>query len=106
MPSALAPWFVCLWQVKSIDKETRHAYAELVIALAAGDREAIIAKYKQIGVMTKSMDPHILWCLATFWNDHDDVSVTGGRCVGFVHATVCWCVCACAHAWLCARVHV
>jgi hypothetical protein len=65
--------------VKHIDRETRHSYAELIMALAANDRERVIEKYKEIGVRTKYMNNDILWSLAVFWNDHDAASVTGGR---------------------------
>ena len=66
-------------QVKHIDRETRHAYAELLMALAANNRERVLEKYKAIGVRTKHMSDDILWSMAVFWNDHDAPSVTRGK---------------------------
>lgn len=65
-------------QVKRISKETRCHYAELILLLEYDDREAIVKKYTEIGIKTERMDPHILWCLATFWNDRDSDDVTRG----------------------------
>lgn len=65
-------------QVKRIDLSTRLNYAELILYLADDDREAVVKKYREIGVQTEKNSADIHWRLAAFWNDRDTADVSMG----------------------------
>ena len=93
--SLLFPCVCPTGQVKHIDLATRLIYAELILLLADDDTEGVVEKYKQMGMRTQRMDPHILWCLAAFWNDRDTPDVTKGM-YGPPCPRVCVCLSACS----------
>ncbi len=87
VPAAAVKVTLLALQMKVIDRSIRHNYAELVLALAADHRDAVLEKYIGIGIKTRDMNREILWSLARFWNDTDGENVTGKMCVAC--CTVC-----------------
>jgi len=66
-------------QVKKLTLEQRLRIAELVVALADGNREGVVDAYTRMGFRTAKMDHGVIHAHATIGFDTDDRSVTGGE---------------------------
>jgi aarF domain-containing kinase len=59
-------------QVKRLDKQTRHLFAKLIIALDDEDKEAVVQLMKDAGMRTKNMNPDVIYLYAKV--SYDEIS--------------------------------
>ena len=65
-------------QVKRITKADRHLFCRIILALAAEDKEQIIALMKQAGFQSQKMDPDVIYSYAKVAYDEDNKELTKG----------------------------
>lgn len=65
-------------QVKRLTKAHRHLFCRLVLALAADNKDEIIALTKEAGFESKYMDPDVIYSYAKVAYDVDSAKYTGG----------------------------
>ena len=64
--------------MKELGLEKRLKYAELVVALANGDKEEALACSRRMGLRTKRMNGDVIHRLLCFFHDRDTEDVTEG----------------------------
>jgi aarF domain-containing kinase len=66
-------------QVKRLDKQTRHLFARIILALCDDDRPRIIELMKEAGFRSKTMNPDVIFLYAKVSYDMDNQELTGGK---------------------------
>lgn len=66
-------------QIKELNKEERHLFARIVIALAEDNRSEVIRLMKLAGFRSEKMDPEVIYLYAKVGYDEDNRELTGGK---------------------------
>ncbi len=66
-------------QVKRLSKNTRHLFAQLIIALDEDDRDKIVALMKKAGMRTKNNDPEVFYLYAKVFYAEITEKILQGR---------------------------
>ena len=66
-------------QVKTLNKEQRHLFCKIIIALAEENKETVVALMKEAGFQSKHMDPNIIYLYAKVCYDEDNKELTNGK---------------------------
>ena len=66
-------------QVQKMNKEQRHLFCRIIIALDNDDREEVIRLMKEAGFKSKRMDPDVIFTYAKVSYDQDSKELTNGK---------------------------
>ena len=66
-------------QVKRLDKQTRHLFAKLIIALDEEDVDEVVRLMKDAGMRTKKMDPEVIYLYAKVCYDEINDQILKGK---------------------------
>ena len=66
-------------QVKTLNKEQRHLFCKIIIALAEENKDTVVVLMKEAGFQSKHMDPNIIYLYAKVCYDEDNKELTNGK---------------------------
>jgi len=66
-------------QVQHLNKELRHLFCKIIIALDDDDREEVVRLMKKAGFQSERMDPEVIYVYAKVSYDQDSKELTNGK---------------------------
>ena len=66
-------------QVQKMNKEQRHLFCRIIIALDNDDREEVVRLMKEAGFKSQRMDPDVIFRYAKVSYDQDSKELTNGK---------------------------